>query len=312
MNNAAKSLFDSLKSYQDIDRLAEESEPESIFLECKAPSQQKLNQDLRITLGVALSGFSNTNGGVIIWGAATTRKSHSGLDIITQVEPIANCKKFSTHILNKIPTLTIPSLTNCENKVLKKRNSDTKGVIVTYIPPYTGDPVQHIGDEYFYFRSGDEFVKTPYQMLKRLFASSDTPSLSTTFFQKIIKLDKTGFWDIPIVINNNSSAVAENVIVQVEVLNPTSCKNIHPVRFSDVSEINPGKTVFTIGLSSVLHRGIPTIVGSIKVQMLGKKRLIKLGIDLFANKMIAKQQRFCLNLCKGKFSYSLTKEVDVY
>jgi len=186
MSNAAKFFFDTIKTYADLEALVSNGESENIFLECKAPEEPKLNNSLQITLAKALSGFSNTNGGVVIWGASTTKKAHSDIDLITQIEPIGHALTFSSSIINKIPTLTTPSISKCENKVIKKIKDDSRGVVITYVPPHIGDPVQSLKDDYFYYRSGDDFTKAPHQMLKRLFAATDTPDLFMQISEDII------------------------------------------------------------------------------------------------------------------------------
>jgi predicted HTH transcriptional regulator len=92
MSDGAKQLYDSLAQYSDLDELIKGAEAEGLYLECKAPTAPQLTRDLRNTLGKALSGFSNTEGGIIIWGISTTKHAQSGLDVLSQIEPIGNCK----------------------------------------------------------------------------------------------------------------------------------------------------------------------------------------------------------------------------
>lgn len=90
MNDAAHTLYKSLDNYSDIEKLIEEGETESLLLECKAPQQPRLNRKVKNNLAIAISGFSNTAGGVIIWGMNTEKHSHSNLDILTQIVPIGS------------------------------------------------------------------------------------------------------------------------------------------------------------------------------------------------------------------------------
>lgn len=71
MKQSAQLLYDQLTRYSDLQQLID-AETESTFLECKAPKSHSLSNDLIATLAKALSGFSNTNGGIIIWGISTT------------------------------------------------------------------------------------------------------------------------------------------------------------------------------------------------------------------------------------------------
>ena len=73
---------------------------------------------------------------------ATTNKAHSGLDIMTQVEPIAKIKQFEKQVRNAIPTLTTPPVNNSQFKILKEKESNTRGLLVVYVPQSTSDPIQ--------------------------------------------------------------------------------------------------------------------------------------------------------------------------
>lgn len=312
MKSAAKTLLDSIKTFKDLDKLIDEGEAESLLLECKSPVEPKLNKDLKKTLAKAISGFSNTNGGVIIWGMSTTKKAHSGLDILTQIEPIGSIKRFSGEVSNKIPTLSIPTISNFENKIIKKQVKDTKGVLLTYIPLNIGDPIQSIIDDYFWYRSGDDFIKTPYPMLKRLFAATESPNLSVLIHNSIMKVDENGFWDIPLTISNESSAVGENTKISVTISNSEACLEIKTVGLKDISNLNPRSKVFSGELNGVAHRGFDTVIGSLKIKMKSSNKKVVLKVHIFANKMRAKGQTFDIKLFKTKYTTKLIKEEFLY
>lgn len=312
MINAAKSLFDSIRSYKDLELLVDEGEAESSFLECKSHQTPKVTRDIKYHLAKALSGFSNTIGGTFIIGVSTTHKEHSGLDVITQIEPIGHSKSFETAISNRIPQLTMPSLIGVESKVILKKKRNSRGVVILYIPPTNGDPVQSLLDQAFYYRSGDEFKKVPYQMLKRLFAATETPDLGINIPDKIERSDPEECWEIPFVAVNRSSAVAEYAVIQIEIVNPESCKVIAAVKLIDTSDINPGRGVYTARLHSVVHRDLPIHLGSIKIRMSGRKKTVRLRVNSYSNKMRARSQQFSLVMNKGVVVVKQTKEDFLY
>lgn len=312
MKSASRSVFDSVNSINDVLRLIEEGEAENSFLECKSPDQPFLNRELKITLAKAISGFSNTSGGLIIWGVSTTRKSKSGLDVLTQIEYLGSCKKFSTEILNKIPTLTNPPIKNYENKIIRLKNTDTRGIILSYIPQVISDPVQSALDNHFYYRSGDDFILTPYSMLKRLFASSESPDLSTFVDDNLVKLEQDGFWEIPVTISNNSSAVAENAKINIIVVNSEACSELKASGMNDISKFNPGKKIFSNELDTVVHRGFNIIIGHLRLKMAGRRKKIILKINIFANKMRAKSQLITVNVYKNKVFTKIEESTFLY
>jgi len=189
MNDASLTLFESINQYSDLESLIENGQAENLYLECKAPSSPKFGRDQKANLAKIISGFSNTNGGVVIWGISTSNNLHDGLDILVQIEPVGTCKNFAARLSSNIPMLTTPPVLNISNKVIMKKANDTKGVILTHIPKYVGDPIQSNEDNMFYFRSGHEFTVAPYEMIHRLFLSTISPDLFPSIAVDLIKLN---------------------------------------------------------------------------------------------------------------------------
>ena len=86
MPSPAESLYNNLQSLNSVRDLIAEGEAEGQFLECKAPRSSQLERGLKSQLAVAVSGFANSGGGVIVLGVSTDNKLHPGLDVLTQIE----------------------------------------------------------------------------------------------------------------------------------------------------------------------------------------------------------------------------------
>lgn len=267
MADPALSIFQSLNHYEDIQSLIDNGDAEGIHLESKAPSGPQLGRDLKTQLAQAVSGFSNTSGGVILWGVSTTKHAHSGLDILTQIEPIGNCRQLAQQIDRAITTIANPFVVSSPSKVLHRSKSDTKGVVITYIPQTDGDPVQSTLDQKFYLRTGDSFSIMPYEVLKRMFAGTAGPDVRPNFNRRLVTMNQDKVWKIPILLENFSSAIAEHTIATVEILNPQACQSIEATSFRDVSTFNPGQRIFMTAELKPLYRGLESIVGEINVSM---------------------------------------------
>ena len=315
MADASLGLYNALNRYSDLEDLIAEGEAESLDLECKSPGSPQLGKDQKNALAKAISGFSNTAGGVILWGISTTRHAHSGLDVLTQIEPIGQCRSLAGQLASVVPRLTTPPILNVTSKTIKRRPNDTKGIVATHIPKHLGDPVQSNEDNLFYFRSGDEFTVAPYEMIQRLFLATISPDLHPVFASALVKLAADGFWEVPIVVENRSSAVGQHVMVSIEVLNPSSCEKISATSFTDESDVNIGKTVFHRALQSVIHRGLNTIAGTLRVKMKVRKRakrLLRLKIEIYADKMRAREVAASVHLAKKQISVELKKARYIY
>lgn len=154
-------------------------------------------------------------------------------------------------------------------------------------------------------------------MVKRFFASSESPDLRPVPVDSLVRLRDDGTWEIPIHIENNSTAIGEHVVVNVEVLNPSACESISATgwNFGDVSALNPGQRMFGVYLQGVVHRGVNTVIGSLLVKMKvhrRPKRTLRLRINIFANKMRARATELTLNLAKAGFAVKKTEERFLY
>lgn len=233
------------------------------------------------------------------------------------MQPIGNVKRLAQQVDRALPGLTTPRLALEPSRMLHRAKVDTKGLIVTYIPPTPGDPVQSTVDRNFYFRGGDEFHEMPYEMLQRMFAGAAGPLLRPLLDARLVKCDEKGMWRVPITLYNDSSAVARDTHVSVEVENPEACTSVTPIGqgLTDVSELNLGKTVLMGSVDSPIFRGLTQLVGWLGVEMKkGKKprRILRLRIQVFADRMRATDWSFKVQLAKTGFSIKDVQEQFVY
>lgn len=294
MKSAAKIFFDSLNNYSNLNSLIDEGQTENFLLECKTVSSVNLNNDVKMHLAKIISAFSNTNGGVIVYGLATDKKKNTE-DIIVDIEDIGNCNDFAKRVEKNIPLLVSPTIFNCEVKVILKKKKSNCGVVVIYVPFLGSSPVQSNLDNKFYYRSGEESVIAPYDMIKRLFLATEGPSLRVVFNSEIFKKDNDG-WEIPFSIHNESHAVARDWHFSVEILNSSDCNITKSIKLTDNSHINPGRKIFMKSDSGVIHMGLGMLLGSLKITMSGKLKKLQIKTSLYADKMEMKEQFFNIYL----------------
>ena len=305
MPDPAESIFQQLRSWRSLQDLIDAGETEGLYLECKAPTSPTLNPGMRQHLGEAISGFSNTSGGVVIWGISTTKHAHSRLDVLTQIEPVGNVVSLAANIDRAIPSLGYPTIRSVPSMVVRRQKSDTRGVVVTYVPPNAGDPVQNVLDKKFYLRTIDGFVEMPYDVLKRLFAGSSAPDLRPELPAHLVT--RTGdVWNIPIAFSNSSTAAATFTRVHVEIQNPGACQSVVAIGgLTDVSRLNPGKTAFSVDYDRPILRGISQVVGTLSVTMkrhVRPRRILLLRTAVLSVSMRAREWEFRVHLGAAGFT----------
>jgi hypothetical protein len=305
MTTAAHALYRSLSTWQSIVDLVAAGESESQLLECKAPHSPVLDKGFKSQLSTIISGFANAGGGVLLLGVSTTNKLHSGLDVLAQVEPIADCVKFAQRVDLILPTLTTPTVQCLPARVLRQSGKDTKGVAILLVPGSTGDPVRSIDDNQFYIRLGAEFAVMPYAMIKRMFAGSEAPDIAPVFDGRLVTQQPNGTWRVPLILTNASSRAGEHIDATVTVENPDACTSIVTESLRDISAVNPDKKIYATQLERVLHRGYNTVIGTLVFDMkkgIRTKRVVTLSVSIFCDGMRARKWRMRVQLAKKGFS----------
>jgi hypothetical protein len=263
-----------------------------------------LSRDLKATLAQAASGFANSGGGVILWGVSTSKHQQSSLDILTETVPIANARRFAQQIDSSLPQLTTPSLTTTPSRLLHKKD-EARGLVATYIPPTSGDPVASVTDRRFYLRTGDQFVEMPYEVLQRMFRGAHVPSLRPSFDNRLAQKDESGVWNFPIAVANESTAAAKDVCITVQVLNPEVCASMSSSGgFQDISPMNPGERSFASWLERPIHKGLHLVAGTLQICMKVEKRpkrTLNMQVRIFADGMPSREWGVKIHLTKTGF-----------
>jgi hypothetical protein len=150
---------------------------EELFLDYKQSSttlpNTRLSDDDRKNIAKAISGFGNSEGGIIVWGV-DCRQTPQG-DIPRTAVPISDALAFKTLLDGAVGGLTLPAHSGVENIHLLD-GQGPGGFVVTHIPSGTSAPYRtlHPQQEY-YIRAGSTFLPTPHGVLAGLFGRTPQP-----------------------------------------------------------------------------------------------------------------------------------------
>lgn len=145
---------------------------EELFLDFKQSfntnkQANSLNSNDRKNLAKAISGFGNSEGGVLIWGVECYRDVEIG-DVAKTKIKIKNVHKFLSWLENAISGCTIPSHNKVRNHIISAdQNGD--GFIATYIPRSDVAPLMSTFGSTIYIRSGSNNVPAPYAVIAGMF-----------------------------------------------------------------------------------------------------------------------------------------------
>src|SRR4051812_25701529 len=92
-----------------VRQLVEVRQQENVELEFKTKSNSKgdLTKEDRRNLGVAISAFANSMGGLLVWGVAAA-KNEEGIDCAAELRPIAELERFKSEIERAVSQVVMP------------------------------------------------------------------------------------------------------------------------------------------------------------------------------------------------------------
>lgn len=174
-----------------IDDFIVNLQTEELFLDFKqAVSTGKngatLHRDDRKNLGKGISGFGNSEGGVIVWGVECSRDYEIG-DVAKAKVKVKNVYRFLSWLENAISGCTIPSHNKVRNHIISAdENGD--GFVATYIPKSDIAPLMTTVGSTIYIRSGSNNVPAPYSVIAGMFGRRPQPNLDLVIGDKKIEV----------------------------------------------------------------------------------------------------------------------------
>lgn len=219
----AEDVYEKIKKegLKAIDEFILDRESEELFLDFKRStdngSGKKLDQKDRNNLAVAISGFGNSEGGVIVWGIDCS-KDDKGADVACAKYPIKDIKKFKSWIENAISGCTVPPIIGVQNHTVNISDKGD-GFVVTYIPNSVHTPHQVMGKNQYYIRAGSSFVPTPHSVLAGMFGKKPQPNVFQMYASPPAELinDKIKI-ELGFLIVNKGPGIANDLYLNLKVI----------------------------------------------------------------------------------------------
>jgi len=157
---------------------------EELFLDFKRSSNNGagkiLDQNDRNNLAKAISGFGNSEGGVIVWGIDCS-KGIDNADVAHTKFPIEDVKRFVSWLEGAVSGCTVPPHTGIQHHPIIM-NDKNEGFVITYIPKSNHTPHQVVGELKYYMRAGSSFVPVPHGVLAGMFGRRPQPHVVRMFY----------------------------------------------------------------------------------------------------------------------------------
>ncbi len=206
--------FDSL-SLEILEDYVNSEQEENLHLDFKLINKADLtHKDDKRNLAKALSGYANSDGGLIIWGI-DSRKNAEGINCATNSKMIEPLRQF----ISRLNELTGQAVSPIVDGVVHKPIFKTieSGYAITYVPESDSGPhMAKMGEDRYYKRSGDSFYKMEHFDIEDMFGRRKHPNLKLVC--RILSDPQNRNCRVVLSIENNGkgSAIAPYLSVKVE------------------------------------------------------------------------------------------------
>ncbi|MCE5251958.1 ATP-binding protein [bacterium] len=225
----AREIFEMLKvkKEESINEFILSRKAEELFLDFKRSADngagEKLHHIDRNHLAKSISGFGNSEGGVIVWGVDCSR-DFDGADVAKAKFPLENVDRFVSLLHSAISGCTIPPHSEVEILGIREKGKKS-GFAASLIPKSMKAPHQVIYNMHYYMRAGSNFVPVPHAILSGLFGRRPEARIGLNYGVKTLKAsDDTIECSLGFNIINNGRGIARDTYLIIEVLNlPGPC-----------------------------------------------------------------------------------------
>jgi hypothetical protein len=225
----ARDLYDRLVAGGEAEVLSFIAQPvtEELFLDYKRSADNGQGRTLhdidKNNLAKAISGFGNSEGGVIVWGVDCRQDKKKG-DIPDKPVHLSDPVKFKSLLEQATTGLTVPPHSGVQHYPI------APGFVVTLIPEGMHAPYQTVPELSFYIRAGSNFAKAPHAVLAGMFGKRPQPSIKMHWLASDkASLPEEGAikTDLSIVLRNFGRGVAHHTFCNASIAE-------HPGQLCDI------------------------------------------------------------------------------
>lgn len=198
-----------------------ERKSEELFLDFKRSADNgagpRLHDNDRNNLAKAISGFGNSEGGVVVWGIDCSRDA-DGADVARACVPIQNVARFVSYLEGAVSGCTVPPHQGVRS-ISVAQNTQGEGYAITLIPKSNHAPHQVIGRLQYFIRAGSDFVPTPHAVLAGMFGRVPQPHVFHSYLVSRPEVSGTAIRSsVGIALYNDGPGIASDLFLSVTML----------------------------------------------------------------------------------------------
>lgn len=267
-----------LKSIEDM---VSAGEIENLHLDFKLVSCCTVDKSDRKNYSKALSGYANSEGGIVIWGV-DARKNSEGIDCANEIVFLENPELLYQRLVSLESEMVSPTVSGVEHKILDSGDGSNKGLVCTYIPSsFDGPHMAKGGEGRYYVRSGDSFIRMEHFQIADMFGRRKRPVLGLKYEiyrRNVYHSGSERAFEIRLYVENTGIGLAIAPYAAFHLNGPYYIQNFSLARVSDIpgagarfkqypSSIGQGWIALGGDMSLVIHPSTnvwaATVIGSL-------------------------------------------------
>ena len=242
-------LFERIRAQGEvaIDEFVFSRSAEELHLDFKRSSDNgqglRLSDVDRNNLGKAISGFGNSEGGVVVWGIDCSLDP-AGADIARAKVPLVDAQKFRSWLEGAVSGRTSPPHQGVRHLVVPC-GAGQSGYVVTHIPQSNAAPHQMVGKMIYYIRAGSDFVPAPHAVLAGMFGRRPQPHVFHNYaIGPAVLHGEEMCFEVGLMVRNDGPGIARDLFANVLV--QSTCGDRCTIKFVP-SDPNTWRSVWTFG-----------------------------------------------------------------
>lgn len=129
-----------------------------------------------------MSGFGNVDGGVLVFGAATTTVASAKAEVLNALKGVSPLDQYEERVRVYVKTSTEPPVPGVIVQKVEDPSHKNHGVVIVYIPLTDAGPFRALGpkpdvENKYFMRTTSDTLIMPHQILGALFGRRPPPQL---------------------------------------------------------------------------------------------------------------------------------------
>lgn len=241
-NPALQAFFASLNTEADLEALRVAQHEEGLYVEFKRksnPDEGTPSKNDKEHFSVALSGFANADGGVLIWGMGTA-KAGDGIDRADSLHPIADHTTFAARLGDVLPNATQPIVQGVQ--IVPIAGTNGRGYVKCLVPASLMPPHRSVLSTHLYYRrTSSRHVRMEHYELEDVFGRRLRPSLQLQV-EFAARADGDPLEEIRLSVLNVGRGVARHMGLMI-AFNDCAIVSISGHGLQDISSLNDSRPV---------------------------------------------------------------------